>query len=98
MEECCWRVCEGDNIFIDDSDEEALRTGRMLTAGPSGRSDTPIPSGGIRYIPPPRFGRLSSEEQRALAPAECLVPIEVPDENEESGFQVVPAVDLTGDD
>ena len=55
-------------------------------------------SGGIRYIPPPRFGGLSSEERRALAPAERLVPIEVPDENEESGFRVVPAVDLTGDD
>ena len=70
----------------------------MPTAGPSGRSDTPIPSGGIRFVPPPRFGRLSSEEWRALAPAEHLVPIEVPDENEESGFRVVPAVDLTGDD
>ena len=55
------RVREGDNIFIDDSDEEVLRTGRMLTAGPSGRSDTLIPSGDIRYILPPRFGRLSSE-------------------------------------
>ena len=92
------RVREGDNIFIDDSDEEALRTGRMPTAGPFGRSDTPIPSGGIRYVPPPRFGRLSSEERRSLAPVERLVPIEVPDENEESGFRVVPAVDLTGDD
>ena len=97
-EERHWRVSEGDNIFIDDSDEEALRTGRMLTAGPSRRSDTPIPSGGIRYIPPPHFGRLSSKERRALAPAEHLVPIEVPDENEESGFQVVPAIDLTEDD
>ena len=92
------RVHEGDNLFIDDSDEEALRTGRMPTAGPSGRSDTPIPSGGICYIPPPHFGRLSSEEWHALAPAERLVPIEVPDENEESGFRVVLAVDLTGDD
>ena len=92
------RVREGDNIFIDNSDEEALRTGRMPTARSSGRSDTPIPSGGIRFIPPSRFGRLSSEEQRALAPAERLVPIEVPDENEESGFRVVPAVDLTEDD
>ena len=98
MEECCWRVREGDNIFIDDSDEEALRTGRMPMAGPSGRRDTPIPSGGICFVPPPRFGRLSSKERHALAPAECLVLIEVPDENEESGFQVVPAVDLTGDD
>ena len=97
-EECCRRVHEGDNIFIDDSDEEALRTGRMLTAGPSRRSDTSIPSGCIHFIPPPHFGRLSSEERHALAPAECLVPIEVPDENEESGFRVVPAVDLTGDD
>ena len=70
----------------------------MPTAGPSGRSDTPIPSGGICFIPPPCFGRLSSEEWRTLAPAEHLVPIEVLDENEESGFQVVPAVDLTGDD
>ena len=70
----------------------------MPTAGPSGRSDTPNPPGGIRYIPPPRFGRLSSEERRALAPAERLVPIEVPDENEESGFRVVLAVDLTGED
>ena len=33
-----------------------------------------------------------------MAPAECLVLIEVPDENEESGFRVVPAVDLTEDD
>ena len=98
MEERRRRVREGDNIFIDNSDEEALRTGRMLTAGPSGRSDTPIPSGGIHYIPPPRFGRLSSEERCALAPAERLVPIEVPDENKESGFRVVPAIDLTGDD
>ena len=98
MEERRWRAREGDNIFIDDSDEEALRTGRMPTAGPSGRSDTPIPSGGIHFVPPPRFGRLSSKEWRALAPAERLVPIEVPDENEESGFRVVPAVDLTGDD
>ena len=70
----------------------------MPTAGPSGRSDTPVPSGGIRYIPPPRFRRLSLAERRALAPAERLVPIEIPDENEESGFRVVPAVDLTGDD
>ena len=58
----------------------------MPTAGPSGRSDTPIPSGGLRFIPPPHFGRLSSKERRALAPAERLVPIEVLDENEESGF------------
>ena len=92
------RVCEGDNIFIDNSDKEALRTGRMPTAGPSGRSDTPIPSGGIHFVPPPRFRRLSSVENWALAPAECLVPIEVPDENKESGFQVVPTVDLTEDD
>ena len=70
----------------------------MLTAGPSRRSDTPIPSGGIHFVPPPRFGRLSSVECRALAPAERLVPIEVPDENEESGFWVIPAVDLTVDD
>ena len=70
----------------------------MPTAGPSRRSDTPIPSGGIRFVLPPRFGRLSSEEWRALAPAERLVPIGVPDENEESGFRVVPAIDLTGDD
>ena len=86
MEEHCWRVHEGDNIFIDDPDKEVLRTGRMPTVGPSGRSDTPIPSRGIRFVPPPRFGRLSSAECRALAPAECLVPIEVPDENKESGF------------
>ena len=98
MEERRWRVCGGDNIFIDDSDKEALRTGRMPMAGPSGRSDTPIPSGGIHFVLPPRFGRLSSTEHRALAPAECLVPIEVPDENEESSFRVVPAVDLAGDD
>ena len=70
----------------------------MPTVGPSGRSDTPIPSGGIRYIPPPQFGRLSSKEHQALAPAECLAPIEVPDKNEESSFQVVPAIDLTEDD
>ena len=74
MEECCRRVHEGDNIFIDDSDEEALRTGRMPTAGPSGRSDTPIPSGGIRYITPPQFGRLSSEEQHSLALSGPLRP------------------------
>ena len=86
MEECRRRVREGDNIFIDDSDEEALRTGRMPMAGPSRRSDTPIPSGGIHFVPPPHFGRLSSKERHALAPAERLVPIEVPDENEESGF------------
>ena len=70
----------------------------MPMAGPSRRSDTPLPSGGFHYVPPPHFGRLSSEERRTLAPAECLVPIEVPDENEELGFQVVPAVDLAGDD
>ena len=63
LEEHRWRVREGDYIFIDDSDEEALRTGRLPTAGPSGRSDTPIPSGGICFVPPPRFGRLSSEER-----------------------------------
>ena len=68
----------------------------MPAAGPSRRSDTPIPSGGICFIPPPRFGRLSSKERHALAPAERLVPIEVPDENEESGFRVVPAVDFLG--
>ena len=96
MEERRRRVREGDDIFIDDSDEEALRTGRMPTAGLSGRSDTPVPSGGIRFIPPPQIGRLSSEERRALAPAERLVPIEVPDENEESRFRVVPAVDFLG--
>ena len=83
-EERCRRVREGDNIFIDDSDEEALRTGRMPMAGPSGRSDTPIPSGGIHYILPPCPGRLSSKEWHTLAPAEHLVPIEVLDENEES--------------
>ena len=70
----------------------------MPMAGPSGRSDTPVPTGGLRFVLPPRFGRLSSKERRALAPAERLVLIEVPDENEESGFRVVPAVDLTGDD
>ena len=58
----------------------------MPTAGPSGRSDTPLPTGGIRFVPPPRFRRLSSKEWCALAPAERLVPIEVPDENEEFGF------------
>ena len=62
------------------------------------RSDTPIPSGGIRFVPPPRLGRLSSAERQALAPAEHLVPIKVPDENEESSFWVVPAIDLTEDD
>ena len=98
MEECRRRVHEGDNTFIDDSDKEALRTGRMPTVGPSRRSDTPIPSGGIRFVPPPRFRRLSSVERWALAPAERLVPIEVPDENKESGFRVVPAIDLTEDD
>ena len=67
-------------------------------AGPSGRSDTPISTGGIRFVLPPHFRRLSSEEQRALAPAERLVPVEVLDENKESGFRVVPAIDLTGDD
>ena len=97
-EERCRRVCEGDVIFIDDSDEEALRTGRMPMAGPSRRSDTPIPSGSIHFVLPPRFRRLSSAEHQALAPAERLVPIEVPDENKESGFQVVLAVDLTEDD
>ena len=97
-EEHRWRVRKGDNIFIDNSDKEALRTGRMLMAGPSGRSDTPIPSGGICFVLPPRFGRLSSAEHWALAPAERLVPIEVPNENEESSFRVVPAIDLTEDD
>ena len=45
LEERRQRVREGDNIFIDNSDEEVLKTGRMPTAGPSRRSDTPIPVG-----------------------------------------------------
>ena len=39
-----------------------------------------------------------SPENKFHDTAERLVPIEVPDENEESGFRVVLAVDLTGDD
>ena len=88
-EECQHWVCDGDNIFIDDADEEALRTGGPSVAGPSRRSDSPHPL--HVPMPVPQFGRLSSVEQLTL------VPIEVLDENE-SGFCVVPAVDLTGED
>ena len=72
------RVREGDGIFIDDSDEEALRTGRPPRPAGQRRNATPGPSG-TQDIP--RRDR--------------LVPIEVVDENEESGFRVVPAIDLT---
>ena len=90
MEEHQRRVCDGDNIFINDADEEALRTGGLLVAGPSGRHSSPHPL--HVPIPVPRFGRLSSAEQLTM------VPIEVPDKNEESGFCVVPAIDLTRED
>ena len=51
-------VCDGDNIFIDDADEEALRTGDPPVAGPSGRCSSPHPL----HVPMPvlRFGRLLS--------------------------------------
>ena len=44
------------------------------------------------------MGGCLPRSDRALAPTEPLVPIEVPDENEGSGFRVVPAIDLTEDD
>ena len=59
--------------------------------GPSRRSCSPP-----HIVPPPMpvpgFGRLTT--------VKCLtlVPIEVPDENGESSFQVVPVVDLTRED
>ena len=84
------QVCDGDNIFIDDADEEALRTGGLPVAGPSRRHSSPRPP--HVPMPVPRFRRLSSVERLTM------VPIEVPDENEESGFRVVPAIDLTRED
>jgi hypothetical protein len=85
------RVREGENLFIDPADEEALRTGISPQALGSGRrrSPSPIP------IPPPQpvpsFRRLRSHER--------LVPIEWPSQDEEDGgFTVEAAIDLTGDD
>jgi hypothetical protein len=85
------RVREGENLFIDPADEEALRTGGSPQASGSGRrrSPSPIP------IPPPQpvpsFRRLRSHER--------LVPIEWPSQDEEDGgFTVEVAIDLTGDD
>ena len=76
-----------DNIFINNADEEALRTGGPPIAGPSRRSHSPHPL--HVPMPVPRLRRLSSAERLTM------VPIEVPDENEEGGFHVVLAVDLT---
>ena len=44
-EEHWHQVCDGDNIFIDNADEEALRTGGPPVAGPSRRQDLsgPLP-------------------------------------------------------
>ena len=58
--------------------------------GSSWRSSSPRPL--HVPMPVPRFRRLLSVEQLTL------VPIEVPDENEESGFHVVLAIDLTRED
>ena len=69
-----------------------MRTGGLLVAGPSGRSDSPMPCPIPPPVPVPRFVRLTSAEHLTL------VPIEVLDENEESSFCVVPAVDLTRED
>jgi hypothetical protein len=74
------RVREGDGVFIDSSDEEALRTGRPPRSAGQRRNATPGPS---------RTQRIPRRDR--------LVPIEVEDENEESGFRVVPAIDLTFD-
>ena len=90
MEECWHWVHDGDNIFINNADEEALRTGGLLIAGPSGRSCSPCPL--HVPMPVPRFGRLSSAERL------MMVLIEMLDENEESSFRVVLAVDLTRKD
>ena len=90
MEEHWHQVHGGYNIFIDDADEEALRTGGPPIAGPSGRHSSPCPL--HIPMPIPRFERLLSAEQL------MMVPIEVPDKNEESGFCVVLAVDLTRED
>ena len=67
-----------------------MRTGGLPVAGPSRRHSSPRPL----HVPMlvPRFRRLLSVEQL------MMVPIEVPDKNEESGFHVVPAVDLTRED
>ena len=86
-----WRqVRDGNNIFINDADEEVLRTGGPPIAGPSRRHSSPRPL--HIPMPVPRFGRLLSVEQLTM------VPIEVLDENEESRFHVVPAIDLTRED
>ena len=69
-----------------------MRTGGPLVAGPSRRHDSLLPCPIPPPMPVPRFGRLMSAEHLTL------VPIEIPDENEESGFQVVPAIDLTKED
>ena len=90
MEEHWHQVCDGDNIFINDADEEVLRTGGPPVAGPSGRHSSPHPL--HVPMPVPRFRRLSSAERL------MMVLIEVPDKNEESGFRVVPAIDLTRED
>ena len=84
------RVRDGDNVFIDSSDDDALRTGGMPAAGPSRRPDTPHPIRVPPVMPVPSFGRLPSRER--------LVPIEVPDDAASSGFRVVAAVDLTSDE
>ena len=60
--------------------------------GPSRRHDSPLPHPIPPPVPVPRFGRLTSAEHLTL------VLIEVLDENEESSFWVVPAVDLTRED
>jgi hypothetical protein len=85
------RVRNGEGIFIDPADEEALSTGGAPQASGSGRrrSPSPIP------IPPPQpvpsFRRLRSHER--------LVPIEWPSlDEEDGGFTVEAAIDLTGED
>ena len=67
-------VHDGDNIFIDNADKEALKTGGLPVAGPSRRHDSPLPHPIPPPMPVPRFGRLMSAEHLTL------VPIEVPDE------------------
>ena len=58
-EHWCW-VRDGDSIFINDVDEEVLRTGGPPVVGPSGRSHSPRPL--HVPMPVPRFGRLLSVE------------------------------------
>ena len=85
------QVRDGENIFIDSDDERALASGQTPAPAPVERAPTPGPSRLPDARPSPWAGRDVPREH-------CLIPVEWPDENEESGFRVVPTYDLTFDE